>query len=168
MNDDDGQFDYSTLTKMQIEYAIQHIDGSRYPKNLLNARAALDARNSGASPEPAPLLDAATDAKYTNRVEKLLGILIALYAVLGLLFDNLMIPYYRRLRGFGEIQLHGHAAWIAELAMLLLASIPFLNGINDPKTLVVKPRFRYVFLVAILLLIVAFLVSPNLDRLDLG
>jgi hypothetical protein len=167
MNDDDGQFDYNTLTKMQIEYAIQHIDGSRYPKNLLNARTALDARNSGDSPEPAPLLDAATDAKYTNRVEKILGILIALYAALGLLFDNVMIPYYRRFRGFGEIQLHGHAAWIAGLAMLLLASIPFLNRVDDAKTLVVKPRFRYALLVAVLLFIIAFLVSPKLDRLNL-
>jgi hypothetical protein len=52
--DGDGQFDYRTLTKEQIEYAIQHIDGSSFPKNLANARAALDARISGASPEPAP------------------------------------------------------------------------------------------------------------------
>jgi|ERR1700733_101972 hypothetical protein len=28
--DDDGQFDYRTLTKEQIEYALQHIDGSRF------------------------------------------------------------------------------------------------------------------------------------------
>ena len=165
---DDGQFDYRTLTKTQIEYAIKHIDATQYPKNLMNARSALDARNSGASPEPAPLLDSASDAKYTNRVEKFLGILIAFYASLGLLFDNVMIPFYGRLNGISEFQLHGHAAWVAGFAMYLLASIPFFNGIDDSKTLAVKPRFRYVLLIVALLFIVAFLVAPMIDRLDLN
>jgi hypothetical protein len=90
---DDGEFDYRSLTKAEIEYAIRHIDGSTFPKNLANARAALEARNSGASEEPAPILDEATEAKYTFRVERFLGVIIAAYAVIGLGIDDLMIPY---------------------------------------------------------------------------
>jgi hypothetical protein len=157
--DDDGQFDYRTLTKEEIEYALQHIDGSRFPKNLANARAALDARNSGASPEPAPILDEATDARYTYWVDKFLGVLIGGYAALGLAFDNVMIPYWTRYRGVGAIQLHGYAAWVGGLAMILLAAIPFFGGLDDSKTLAVKPRFQYVFVVVILLVIVAVVVS---------
>jgi hypothetical protein len=57
---EDGQFDHRSLAKAEIEYALQHIDGSKFPMNLANARAALDARNSGA-----------------YWVEKLLGVIIA-------------------------------------------------------------------------------------------
>lgn len=91
INDGDGQFDYRTLTKEQIEYAVSRIDASAFPLNLASARAALEERNSGVSPEPPPILDAETDAKYTNRVEKLLGALIAFYAAIALVFDDLMI-----------------------------------------------------------------------------
>jgi hypothetical protein len=166
--DGDGQFDYRKLTKAQIEYAIIHIDGSKFPANLANARAALEARNSGASPEPAPLLDAATDARYTYWVERSIGILIGAYAMLGIAFDNVVIPYWRRRRGeFGFLQLHGHTAWIAAAALMLLAAIPFFNGIEDSEKLAIKPRFKYVLFVAIVLMLVAFLVAPKIDRLTL-
>jgi hypothetical protein len=48
----DGEFDYRKMTKAELEYAILHIDGSNCPKNLANARNALEERISGASPEP--------------------------------------------------------------------------------------------------------------------
>jgi hypothetical protein len=147
--DGDGQFDYRTLTKAQIEYALDHIDPSTYPLNFANARAALEARNSGASSEPVPILDAETDAKYTNRVEKILGALIALYAAIALIFDDLMVPYYsRRSFNMNAIHLHGLAAWIG-------AAIPFFGGLDDSKRLEVMPRFKYLYALAILLAVVA-------------
>jgi len=156
----DGQFDYRTLTKEQIEYAVDHIDASAFPLNFANARAALEERNSGVSPEPAPKLDAETDARYTNWVEKLLAALIALYAGIALVFDDLMIPYYRR-RSFntGAIHLHGLAAWIGALALIVLAAIPFFGGLDDSNGLAVMPKFKYIFVVAILIVMLAIAVG---------
>jgi hypothetical protein len=158
--DGDGQFDYRTLTKEEIEYALQHIDGSRFPMNLANARAALEARNSGASPEPAPILDEATDEKYTYRAEKLLGVLIAAYAAIGLGFDDLAIPYWGRhvyvqMHGAGVIHLHGSAAWMGALAMVFFAAIPFFGGLGDSDNLAIVPRFKYVYRAAVVILMVA-------------
>jgi hypothetical protein len=157
--DGDGQFDYRTLTKTQIEYALDHINASTYPLNFANARAALEARNSGASPEPPPTLDAETDAKYTNRAEKLLGALIALYAAIALVFDDLMIPYYSRSFNMSAIHLHGLAAWIGALALILFAAIPFFGGLDDSNRLEVMPRFKYIYVIAILLAVVAVAIS---------
>jgi hypothetical protein len=158
--DGDGQFDYRTLTKEEIEYALQHIDGSRFPMNLANARAALDARNSGASPEPAPILDEATDEKYTYRAEKLLGLLIAAYAAIALSFDDLAIPYWSihshsAMRGAGVIHLHGSAAWMGALAIAFFAAIPFFGGLGDSDNLAIIPRFKYVYRSAVVILIAA-------------
>jgi hypothetical protein len=160
----DGQFDYRTLTKEEIEYALQHIDGSRFPMNLANARAALEARNSGASPEPAPILDEATDERYTYRAEKLLGLLIAAYAAIALSFDDLAIPYWGNLhnssmRGAGVIHLHGSAAWMGALAMVLFAAIPFFGGLGDSDNLAIIPRFKYVYRAAVVVLLAAIVVS---------
>jgi hypothetical protein len=161
--DGDGQFDYRTLTKEEIEYALQHIDASRFPMNLANARAALDARNSGASPEPAPILDEATDEKYTYRAEKLLGLLIAAYAAIGLSFDDLAIPYWGNMhspmRGAGIIHLHGSAAWMGALAIVFFAAIPFFGGLGASDNLAIIPRFKYVYRFAVLILLVAIAMS---------
>jgi hypothetical protein len=158
--DGDGQFDYRTLTKEQIEYALQHIDGSRFPMNLANARAALDARNAGASPEPAPLLDEATNAKYTFWVEKLLGTIIAAYAAIGLAVDDLMIPNWGRSSyRAGAIHLHGSAAWIGAFAIILLAAIPFFGGLSEADDFAIMPRFKYLYRGGILLVLVAIAVS---------
>jgi hypothetical protein len=158
--DGDGQFDYRALSKEEIEYALQHIDGSRFPMNLANARAALDARNTGASPEPAPILDEATDEKYTYRAEKLLGILIAGYAAIGLAFDDLTIPHWGyRMRGAGVIHLHGSAAWMAALAIVFFAAIPFFGGLGDSDNLAIIPRFKYVYRTAVLILLAAIAMS---------
>src|ERR1700722_5317571 len=160
----DGQFDYRSLTKEEIEYTLQHIDGTRFPMNLANARAALDARNSGASPEPAPILDEATNEKYTYRAEKLLGLLIAAYAAIALSFDDLAIPYWGNLhnsamRGAGVIHLHGSAAWVGALAIVVFAAIPFFGGLGASDNLAVIPRFKYVYRFAILILLVAIAMS---------
>jgi hypothetical protein len=117
---DDGEFDYRSLTKAEIEFALQHIDASRFPMNLANARAALNARNSGVSPESAPILDEATDAKYTYWVEKLLGVIIAAYAAIGLTVDDLMIPYWGRSSRGGAIHLHGSFKYVFRFAVLLV------------------------------------------------
>ncbi len=85
--------------------------------------------------------------------------LIAGYAALGLVFDNVMIPYWSRSRGVGAVQLHGYAAWIGGLAMIMLATIPFFEGLDDSPTLTVKPRFKFVFIIAICLVVVAVIVG---------
>jgi len=159
--DGDGQFDYRTLPRAEIEYALQHIDGAKFPMNFANARAALEARDTGASPEPPALLDPETDAKYTYWAEKLLAMLIASIAAVALAVDDLMIPYWSRLR-MGVIHLHGLAAWIGAFALIVFAAIPFFGGLNDSEhaeRLTVVPRFRYIYLSAILLVVVAFCVN---------
>lgn len=45
---------YDALRTEEIECAVHHIDGARFPKNLASARKALAARNPGVSPEPPP------------------------------------------------------------------------------------------------------------------
>jgi len=156
MASDDGDFDYSSLTRAELEYAVEHIDAARFPNNLKRARAALAARISGASPEPAPILDAATEAAYTYWVEKFLGVLIAAYAAFTVAIDDFIIPDLRRRR---LIHLHGASATIAALALLLLAAIPFLNGVTDTDPPAIKPRFRMVFRIAIALIFIAILVA---------
>lgn len=82
------------------------------------------------------------------------------YAAIGLTLDDLMIPYWRRsFHGAGVIHLHGSAAWLGALAIALFAAIPFFGGLVDSDQLVIVPRFKYVFRFAILLLLVAIVVS---------
>ena len=96
---EDGGFDYRTLSRAQIEYALNHIDGSRFPRNLKNARTALEERISGVSPEPAPILDKATNAKYTFWMERLLGVILTAYAAFGLAFNDLPVPVISHISG---------------------------------------------------------------------
>jgi hypothetical protein len=156
MTSEDGDFDYSALTRAQLEYAVQHIDADRFPKNLALARAALAARVSGASNEPASRLDAETSAAYTHRFEKILGVLVAAYTALAVASDDFIIPDIWRAR---FIHLHGASATIAALAFLLLAAIPFLNGVTDGDPPALKPRFRIVFRVAMALVSIAILIA---------
>lgn len=153
-DEDDGQFDYRSLTRDQIEFALAHIDESSYPKNFANARAALAERCSGGSPEPPPILDEATDAKYTYWVEKFLSLLIGVYAAIGLAIDDLTLPSRR-----GLIHLHGYAAWVGALALLVLAAIPFFGGIGGSNSQILRPHFTWVFRIVLLLIAVAVWVS---------
>jgi hypothetical protein len=105
---EDGEFDYRSLPLAEIEHTIAHLDGITFPKNLANARAALEARKAGISPEPAPPLDDATAAKYSYWAQKVLGALAAGYGVLGLAFEQLVIVSRS---GFQII--HGNPARIA-------------------------------------------------------
>lgn len=112
MYTEDGDFDYGALRREQLEYAIEHIDSRAYPKNLANARAALAARLSGTSPEPPPVLDATTDARYSLWVERVLGLLVALYASITLARNDLVIPTLSRSQ-IQIIHLHGpQRGWV--------------------------------------------------------
>jgi hypothetical protein len=157
---EDGGFDYRTLSRAQIEYALNHIDGSKFPENLRNARVALDERISGVSPEPAPILDKATDAKYTFWMEKFLGLILTAYAAFGLAFNNLPVPVISGVsRQVRFVNLHGPAAWIGGLALLLAASIPFLGGLRNADPLAIRPRFRLLYVLAIILMFIALAVG---------
>jgi hypothetical protein len=157
---EDGDFDYRTLPKAQIEYALKHIDGSRFPGNLKNAEAALADRISGLSPEPDPILDKVTDAKYTYWVEKIIGAVLASCAAFALIYDDLPITLIGRPMGQSRVlHLHGPAAWIGSLALLLAASIPFLGGLRNADPLAIRPRFRLVYRIAIILMVVALIVG---------
>ena len=162
----DGDFDYSSLTRAQLEYAVDHIDEAEFPKNLANARAALEARVAGESPEPPPILDAATSARYTYWIEKFVAVLIAAYAAFAVAVDDLVIPSFRRAR---LIHLHGGPAWIGVVALVILASIPFFDGVTDTDPPTLRPRFRLVFRLALALIAVAIAVnSLGPDRLTTG
>jgi hypothetical protein len=160
---DDGTFDYETLAREEIEYAIEHIDPQVFPKNLANARAALEARQSGKSPEPLPLLEAKTDVAYTLWVERFLGAMVILYATLGLIYDDLMLPGRRKyLHQFYTIHLHGWAAWIGALGLLLIAAVPILGGLDQSDPPIIRAQFRLVFRLALVVLVIAIAVQAAL------
>lgn len=156
---DDGSFDYHRLTKEQIEYAVAHIDRSQFPQNYAKAEAALAARISGRSPEPAPLLDKATDARYTFWMERALGVVLIGYGGLGLVYDDLPIPMIGHLGQVNVYRLHGPSEWLAVLALFLAASIPFFGGLRNADPLAIRPRFRIVYRLAIVLIVLALAVS---------
>jgi hypothetical protein len=159
---EDGGFDYRTLSRAQIEYALNHIDGSRFPRNLKNARTALEERISGVSPEPAPILDKATNAKYTFWMERLLGVILTAYAAFGLAFNDLPVPVISHISGqISFVDLHGPAAWIGGLALLLAALIPFLGGLRNADPLAIRPRFRILYVLAIILMFIALAVGKS-------
>ena len=145
---EDGEFDYGTLPTADVEYAILHIDGRMYPKNLANARAALEARKSGKSPEPPPILDRATDAKYTFWVQKALGALAAGYGWLGLINDQIVIigPLTGRL-----VLLKGTAAWATSTSLVFFGTIAILAPGGRSLIEVVLPRVWWIYPLGILI-----------------
>jgi hypothetical protein len=158
---DDGDFDYKSLPCEAIEYAIEHINPQTFPRNLANARAALEARRSGSSPEPPPLLDAKTDATYTLWVERLLGAIVILYATLGLVYDDLVFPnggrYHIRI-----VHLHGRAAWLGALGLIVIAAVPILGGLDQSDPPKIRPKFRLLLLIALILIVMAIVVQTAL------
>jgi len=155
---EDGDFDYGALRREQLEYAIEHIDSRAYPKNLANARAALAARLSGTSPEPPPVLDATTDARYSLWVERVLGLLVALYASITLARNDLVIPTLSRSQ-IQIIHLHGPAAWLGALGILFVAAIAIVGGLDGSDPPRVRPQFRILSRVALILIAVALLIQ---------
>ena len=153
MNEEDGEFDYRALHAADIEYAILHIDGEKFPKNLANARAALEARRSGISPEPPPVLDSATDAKYTYWVEKAIGTLIGGYGVFGLW--TAQIWWVRTRPPARIIHLTGIPAQALSTALLFIAGIAFVAPKGHPLLKKAVPWFSWVYLIALLLIFAA-------------
>jgi hypothetical protein len=153
---DDGDFDYKSLPRDAIEYAIEHIDPQAFPKNLANARAALESRVCGSSPEPAPLVDQKTDVAYTLWVERFLGVVVILYAVLAVVYDDVMFILPNKY-GFHPtvIELHGRAAWLAALGLVVIAAVPIFGGLDQSDPPKIRPKFRLVFMFACILIVIA-------------
>ena len=157
--DNESDFDFRTLTKAQLEHAVENIDGSKDPRNLADARAALQARIAGLSPEPVPATDAGADIRFMHLVERILALLLIGCAVAGVVIDDLWIPTWSHYRGLRLNHLHGRSAWIGALAIVVLASIPFFGGIDDTSGLRILPRFRVVFWVGTIVLLLALGIS---------
>ena len=82
MDEEDGGFDYRGMSTAELEYAVLHIDGRRFPKNLANARAALATRQPIGSPVASlSLPDAAPDIKRPRSVSAVAWLLIGLCVV---------------------------------------------------------------------------------------
>ena len=159
MESEDGEFDYRTLPTASIEQAIENIDPARHPKNLANARSALEARRSGASPEPPPLLDDKTDALYTLWFERIIGVVVLIYAANGVISDDLALPSRSRAGGIGLVHLHGYAAWGGCLGLIILAAVPILDGLDLSDTPKVRPQFLFVFRAALVVMAIAIAIQ---------
>jgi hypothetical protein len=141
-----------------LEHAIESIDGSKFPRNLADARTALAARTAGTSPEPIQVSDAAGEARFVRIVEMILALALAGFVALGISRDDLWIPFGAHYGRLGVIHLHGRAAWIGGLAVLVFAAIPLMVGVADKKGLGM-PGLKIVFWVAVMLLALAFGIS---------
>src|SRR5262249_52404847 len=113
----------------------------------------LAARNLGQTSDPQQkVVDAATDRLIVNIWEKIIALMVAACAIIGLSIDDLWIPSRR-----GGVHLHGTAAWVGGAAVLLFAAIPFLGDIKeDSNRMGIRPAFRALFVVASLVLLAAF------------
>ena len=157
--DNESDFDFRALTRAQLEHAVENIDGTKDPRNLADARAALEARIAGLSPEPVRVVDAAAELRFTHLLEKIIALLLIGCAVAGVSIDDLWIPMWSHYRGLRIYHLHGISAWIGALAIVVLAAIPFFGGVDDTNGLRVARRFRAVFWLGIIILLLAFGIS---------
>lgn len=144
---EDGEFDYRSLPLADLEYAVEHVDGAKYPKNLAGARAALEARRVGTAPEPPPLLDAATNAKYTYWAQKILGTLAGAYGFVGAVLDKFVI-----IDRLGRpIILEGSSALVASGIAAFLGIVAVLAPRSRLVGQMIFPRVWWIYPVALVL-----------------
>jgi hypothetical protein len=143
---EDGEFDYGPLPLAELEYVVEHIDGVKFPRNLANACAALEARRRGATPEPPPILDQATDRKYTFWVQKFVGVYIAGYGLLGLLFEKIVL-----LGRHGVVELKGNQAYVASTAVIFLGAVAILAPRRAATVETLFPRVWWIYPAAIVI-----------------
>src|ERR1700683_2081249 len=106
----DGDTDYRTYTRAELEEALRNIDAARYPINYANLRAEVDARINGASREPALPDNYKIEATIGFLVHMALAGRVVLYPVIGPWRGDLEIP---SLPARHSMHLAGVAAWIA-------------------------------------------------------
>jgi hypothetical protein len=141
----DGDTDYRTYTRAELEEAIRNIDAARYPTNYANLRAEVDARINGASREPALPDNYKIDATIGFLVDMAIAGMVVLYTVIGALTGDLVIP---SLSGRHSMHLAGVAAWIAMVAALLVAIAIALGGLDTSDPPRIRPKFRWAFRLA--------------------
>jgi hypothetical protein len=157
----DDDTDYRKYTRAELEEALGNIGAARYPINYGHLRKELGARADGTSREPSPVDTSETDAAMGFWVELAIAVMVTLYALIGALRGDLLIPLFL---GHRQIHLAGVAAWIAATAALVVAMAVALGGLDTTDPPKIRPQFRWVFRLAGINLLLAFCwqqISPS-------